>query len=148
MKGRVAIPTAFRRVLPPDSNEELFLNKGRDSTIEVHPSIEWENFEDNTLLRLNRFHPESLRLLRQIQGNVMPVKLDGQGRILIPGDFKQYANIKQEVVIIGIGNFFEIWNPENYEAFKKQAAEHYFSDLEKLNQYLEYGKNIKSNDSK
>ena len=148
MKGRVAIPNSFRRVLPPDSNEELYLNKGRDNTIEVHPQKEWQIFENNTLLRLNRFDPESLNLLRQIQGNVRTVKLDSQGRILIPPDFKQYANIKQEVIIIGVGNFFEIWNPEKYDAFIKQNSEQYFKELEKLHQLLELGKNINPPETK
>lgn len=148
MKGRVAIPTSFRRALPSDNNDELYLNKGRDNTIEAHPSNEWEKFENDILLRLNRFQTDSLRIRRLLQANVIIAKLDAQGRILIPGDFKEYANIKQEVVICGVGNFFEIWNPENYEAFQKIANEHFLSDLENINKYLEQGKNLNTTDLK
>ncbi len=148
MKGRVAIPNAFRRVLPADNNEELYLNKGRDNTIEAHPSNEWEKFENNVLLRLNRFEPDPLRIRRFLQANVIIVKLDAQGRILIPNNFKEYAMIKQEAVICGVGNFFEIWNPESYEAYQKNANEHFLSDLENINKYLEQGKNLNITDLK
>ncbi|MCX8015602.1 MAG: division/cell wall cluster transcriptional repressor MraZ, partial [candidate division WOR-3 bacterium] len=107
-KGRVAIPARYRRVLPAEENAELLLNIGQDKTIEVYPYEEWEKFENDILLRLSKFHPDSLRLRRYLEGNVEFVKLDDQGRILIPSRYLKYANISGgEVVIAGVGNYFE-----------------------------------------
>lgn len=148
MKGRVAIPTAFRRVLPADTNGQLYLNKGRDNTIEAHPLIEWERFEDEILLRLSKFQPDPLRIRRNLQANVIMVKLDAQGRILIPNHFKEYAKIEQEAIICGVGNYFEIWNPTNFAEYQKNADEHFLSDLENIGKYLEIGKNLNITDLK
>ncbi|MCX7785932.1 MAG: division/cell wall cluster transcriptional repressor MraZ, partial [candidate division WOR-3 bacterium] len=79
-----------------------------------------------------------------LEGNVEFVKLDDQGRILIPSRYLKYANISGgEVVIAGVGNYFEIWNPQIFEEYRKIAESRHQSDLEKINEYLNYSKNFK-----
>lgn len=141
-KGRVAIPTSYRQILPAKTKNELLLNKGRNNTIEVHPLIEWEKFEQNVLMKLSRFQADSLRVRRLLQANVVMVKIDFQGRILIPSQYKQYAQIKSEVIISGVGNYFEIWNPDVFKDYLQNANEHFLSDLENIEKYLEKSKNI------
>lgn len=141
-KGRIAIPNAFRKILPAKSKHELILNKGRDRTIEVHPLIEWEKFENEILLNLSRFKEDSLRIRRYLQANVVIVQIDFQGRILIPAPYKQYAELKSEAIVAGVGNYFEIWQPENFERYFASASEHYLSDLENLGKYLQESKNL------
>lgn len=138
----MAIPNSFRRLLPTETNGQLLLNKGRDNTIEVHPLVEWERFENDILLRLSKFHPDPLRLRRSLQANVVMVKLDNQGRILIPSQYKEYAKIDKEAIISGVGNFFEIWNPENFEEYQNNANDHFLSDLENIEKYLAASKNL------
>lgn len=141
-KGRVAIPTSFRQILPTKTKNELLLNKGRDNTIEVHPLIEWEKFEKDILLKLSRFQADSLRIRRLLQMNVVMVKIDFQGRLLIPAQYKQYAQIQDEAIISGVGNYFEIWNPKNFDDYLKQADAHFLSDLENIGKYLDMSKNL------
>ncbi|MBS4015355.1 MAG: division/cell wall cluster transcriptional repressor MraZ [Candidatus Latescibacteria bacterium] len=141
-KGRVAIPTTYRQILPVKTKNELLLNKGRDNTIEVHPLIEWEKFEKDILLKLSRFQTDTLRIRRLLQVNVVMVKIDFQGRILLPSQYKQYARIEGEAIISGVGNYFEIWNPDNFDNYLKQANDHFLSDLENIGKYLEMSKNL------
>ncbi len=141
-KGRVAIPTSFRQILPPKTKNQLLLNKGRDNTIEVHPLIEWEKFENEVLLKLSRFQENSLRVRRMLQANVIIVKIDFQGRILIPSQYKKYAQIQGEAIISGVGNYFEIWNPKNFNEFLQQADGRFLSDLENIGKYLEQSKGL------
>jgi MraZ protein len=145
-KGRIAIPAQFRECLSTKEKKRLVLNKGRDNTIEVHPLTEWEKFEDNVALRLSRFHSEPLRIRRLLEHNVVTVKLDSQGRILIPQHFKDYAQITNEAVIAGVGNYFEIWNPNNFENYIRSAQEYFLSDLENIEKYLELSKRLKISD--
>lgn len=145
-KGRVAIPTSYRQILPAKTKNELLLNKGRDNTIEVHPLIEWEKFEQNILLKLSKFQAESLRIRRLLQANVVMVKLDFQGRILIPAQYKEYAKIEGEVIIAGVGNYFEIWHPKRFNEYFKNANEHFNSDLENIGKYLDMSKNLNNAD--
>jgi MraZ protein len=108
----------------------------------VHPLPEWEKFENEILLRLSRFHPDPLRVRRSLQANVVLVSLDHQGRILIPRQFKEYASIEKEVIVSGVGNYFEIWNPKNFAEYQRNANEHFLSDLENIGKYLEMSKII------
>jgi MraZ protein len=128
--------------MPAKTNGELLLNKGRDATIEVHPLVEWEAFEKNILMRLSKFQAESLRIRRLLQANVVMVKVDFQGRILIPSQYKEYAKIEGEAIIVGVGNYFEIWNPKNFDEYFKNANEHFNSDLENIGKYLQMSKDI------
>ncbi|MCS7257865.1 MAG: division/cell wall cluster transcriptional repressor MraZ [candidate division WOR-3 bacterium] len=146
-KGRVAIPASFRANLSKGARNHLVLNKGRDNTIEVHPLVEWEKFEDSIALKLSRFHSEPLRIRRLLEQNVVTVKIDSQGRILIPQHFKEYAQIKNEAIIAGVGNYFEIWNPENFENYVRDAQVHFYSDLENIEKYLELSKKLKINEN-
>jgi MraZ protein len=141
-KGRVAIPTSYRQILPLKTKNELLLNKGRDCTIEVHPLIEWEKFEKDILLKLSRFQADSLRIRRFLQANVVMVKIDFQGRILIPAQYKQYAKIEGEAIISGVGNYFEIWNPKKFNDYLQHADGHFLSDLENISKYLDMSKNL------
>ena len=45
-----------------------------------------------------------------------PVDLDGQGRILVPGSLREYARLEGNVVIVGAGEWLEIWSPERFQA--------------------------------
>ncbi|MEO0072319.1 MAG: division/cell wall cluster transcriptional repressor MraZ [candidate division WOR-3 bacterium] len=146
-KGRVAIPAPFRANLSRKTKDHLVLNKGRDNTIEVHPLVEWEKFEDSIALKLSRFHSDPLRIRRLLEQNVVTVKIDSQGRILIPQHFKDYAQIKNEAVIAGVGNYFEIWNPENFENYMQDAQSRFYSDLENIDKYLELSKKLKTDES-
>ncbi len=146
-KGRVAIPARYRRLLPAAENTELLLNTGLDKTIEVHPPEEWEKFENQIILRLSKFHEDSLRLRRYFENNVEFVKLDTQGRILIPSRYLEYAEISTgEVIIAGVGNYFEIWNPQIFDEYHKKAQQLHTSDMTKINEYLNYSRNFKVSD--
>ncbi len=147
-KGRVAIPNAYRQLLPSKRRGELYLNKGRDNVIEVHSPEVWERFEREIIMNLSRFHAESLRLRRSFQANITAVKLDFQGRILIPAHYKEYANIQHEVIIAGNGDFFEIWNPENFEQYQKNTDARFTTDLENIDKFLEIGRKLNLNNPK
>jgi MraZ protein len=147
-KGRVAIPNSYRRMLPSKHKGELYLNKGRDNVIEVHSPEVWERFEKEIIMNLSRFHPESLRLRRSFQANITSVKIDFQGRILIPTQYKEYAKINHEVIIAGNGDFFEIWNPDNFEQYQKNTDASFTTDLENIDKFLEIGRKLNLNNPK
>lgn len=51
----------------------------------------------------------------------MDVKLDKQGRIILPEYLKKYAELKKKVVIAGLYDRLEIWDAEVWEQYKKNA---------------------------
>jgi len=58
--------------------------------------------------------------------------MDKQGRVLVPDNLRDYADLGNEVVIVGVGDHIEIWSPERWEAFK--AAQH--AQLEQMAEAL------------
>jgi MraZ protein len=70
------------------------------------------------LMGLNLTDPDS-RLLREIiLGNALEVTPDGSGRILLSPNLREYAELKSDVVFVGVGETFEIWAAELWQ--KKQ----------------------------
>ncbi len=134
-KGRVAIPSSFRKMLLPEDGV-LVLTKGYDGEIEVHPVSEWEEFEEKVLLSLSYSKRPARRFLRRRAGFATEVEMDGQGRIILPRVLREYAEIEDEVIIIGVVNYFEIWNPKKFEEFMKESEEYAEEDAENLENYM------------
>jgi MraZ protein len=105
-KGRLTIPAKFRE-LPADG---AFVVQGLDRNLMVLPPPVFEIIY-NRLMALSMTDP-SARLLRHIiLGNALQVVPDGSGRILISANLRQYAELQDEVVFVGQGDYFEIWSP-------------------------------------
>lgn len=135
-KGRVAIPHPFRRTLISSKNGVLVLAEGHDGEIEVHPLQEWEKFEEEVLLVLPDYRKSPRRFKRRRTFSATEIVIDPQGRIMIPKHLLEYAKIDNEVIITGYITYFEIWSPESYEKFQKEAEEHQEEDSEALDRFL------------
>ncbi|HWV36087.1 MAG TPA: cell division/cell wall cluster transcriptional repressor MraZ, partial [Thermomicrobiales bacterium] len=55
------------------------------------------------------------RLLRRmVFSEAMDATLDGQGRVLLPGELRSYAGIEREAIVVGLHSSFEIWSPQRW----------------------------------
>lgn len=113
-KGRLTIPAKFR-ILPEGGGVATL---GLDRNLMVMPSDVFQVVL-NRLASLNLTDPDARNLRRLILGNAMPFTLDGAGRILLTQNLKDYAELKENVVFVGVGDYFEIWSPE---LLKEQEA--------------------------
>tara|TARA_A100001037_G_scaffold19819_1_gene16818 strand:+ start:15345 stop:15815 length:471 start_codon:yes stop_codon:yes gene_type:complete len=112
-KGRINIPSKFRSALSKPSNENFVITKGMDSCIVAYPLEEWQIRVEAGLRELSSTSSKNRKLVRSITRFANTVKLDAQGRIQITPNLKEYANLEKEVIIIGVVNKIEIWNPVN-----------------------------------
>jgi len=111
-KGRLTIPAKFRE-LP---EEGAYVVQGLDHNLMVLPPAIFQIITDR-LMAMSITDPAA-RLLRQvILGNALQVIPDGSGRILLPKNICELADLKTEVVFVGQGDHFEIWSEE---LWKKQ----------------------------
>ena len=115
-KGRLTIPSKFRE-LPP---EGAFVVQGLDPNLMVLPPDVFKVIYDR-LMALNYTDPTARLLRRIILGNALPVIPDGAGRILLSQNLKEYAHLKDSVVFVGQGDYFEIWSPENWKDQEAQV---------------------------
>jgi len=88
----------------------------------VYPISEFKKIYSR-IAGLSEFNPDYRKLQRNFfRGNTI-VELDNSGRFLIPKNMLQYAELQKEVIVIGMGNKVEIWNPEIYrtQLYRDQA---------------------------
>jgi len=106
-KGRLTVPARYRDLL---AAEGAYLTQGFDQNINVYPQLIFERIS----LRVNQLSmtDPNARILRRLMfSNAELVVLDRTGRILIPQFLREELNLNGEAVIVGMGDYFEIWSP-------------------------------------
>lgn len=114
-KGRVMVPSDLKKQIQPILNEGFILKRSVfQKCLELYPMSEW-NKEAEGLTKLNRFVKENNDFIRVFMAGVRSVEIDSAGRIQIPRDLVNHANIKKDLVISSSINRMEIWDKETYE---------------------------------
>lgn len=110
-QGRIALPSRFREVFKGG----IFLAKGLDPCVWAFSVQSWEAWSGTiAAMSPNRRHARVLR--RMTFGSAFDLELDRQGRVLLPQPLRQYANLREEVVLVGGGNYLELWDRQRWEA--------------------------------
>lgn len=122
-KGRMAIPARYRASLGGEEKVPLVITIDTEETcLLLYPAAQWQIIEDN-LQKLPSFNAAARRIQRLLIGHATDVELDNNGRILIPPVLRKYAELEKDVVMIGQGNKFEVWNTLLWEQRREQWLE-------------------------
>ena len=105
-KGRLSIPSKFREVLVTNYDEKLIITNF-DNSLWAYPAAEWKVIEDK-VAALPQFKPEVKSLQRFFISAASECPMDPNGRILIPPSLRRYAELAEDVVIVGMTTRFEI----------------------------------------
>ncbi len=110
-KGRLAIPMRYRDSIQEQSGGALVLTYSAfdSGALYLYPEKEWERVRDD-VTSLSTFDRGHRSLQRKLVGSASAVEPDGNGRIQIPQTLRQVAGLEKRVVLLGMGNRFEIWN--------------------------------------
>ena len=113
-KGRVFLPSNFRKVLQSGGGEGLVLRKDVfQPCLVLYPESVWNAQMDEMRAKLNRWNREHQRIFRQFVSDVEAVSLDSNGRFLIPKRYLAMTGITQSIRFIGMGDAIEIWSEQN-----------------------------------
>jgi MraZ protein len=123
-KGRVNLPAKLRKYVSPEANETFVVTRGFEKCLFVYPIDEWNKLEQN-LRNLSSYDPEHRRFIRSLLELASESQLDGQSRLSIPQELREYASIKGEVRILGTLDKIELWDPKVYEEYKNSQPESY-----------------------
>lgn len=115
-KDRVIIPAKFREIFKEHYAERFYLTRGLDRCLFVFTEETWKA-QEKKFRDLPFTKNESRKFNRLYFSGACDVVCDKQGRILIPAYLKSYAEIKQDVVIIGVSDRIEIWSKEKWKEF-------------------------------
>ena len=123
-KGRLKVPTDFRRALEERFGPDFFVTSVTGEKALVYPLPVWEEIEGK-LSQLPATDPIRQRYLERVSYFGAQLRLDGQGRLLMPPVLRERAALAGEVIVSAQLDHLEIWNRERFEA---RLAEKPFTD--------------------
>lgn len=114
-KGRLAIPTRYRPRLQSDAKGQLILTiDTEERCLLLYPLPEWELIEQK-IEALPSFNRAARRIQRLLLGHATEVELDSHGRILLHPPLREYASLQKNIVLVGQGKKFEIWDEGHWQ---------------------------------
>lgn len=120
-KGRLAVPAKYRDALLSQCDGRLIVTADPSKCLLIYPLPEWEPIEKK-LNSLSSFNPATRSLQRLLVGNASDVELDGAGRILLATPLRLFAGMEKNVVLVGQGNKFELWDEVKWGLQMEQAT--------------------------
>jgi len=119
-KGRIIIPAKFREILKKLNRNNFVVTRGLEKSLFIFSHGEWElQAEKFKSLSLNEAAPRAFK--RILFSSAYRCSLDKQGRINLPQTLIRYANIKREVVIVGVYNRIEIWDKVRWKDYVNKS---------------------------
>jgi MraZ protein len=115
-KGRMSVPSRYREALQGQAEGRVTLTKSPDGCLLLFPRPEWEVFRK----RVSELPMEAAWWQRIFLGNAMDMELDTAGRVLVSPELRAAASLDRSVMLLGMGNRFELWDADTYAA--KEAA--------------------------
>ena len=113
-KGRLAVPSRHRDALLERCAGHLVITADADHCLLIYPLPDWELIQQK-LEGLSNLDPRVRELQRRLIGFAVDVDMDSAGRVLISPALREYAELDKEVVLVGQGKKFELWNKANWE---------------------------------
>jgi MraZ protein len=130
-KGRLVLPAKIREVAKANFIEKFFLTRGLDKCLFMFSEEEWRS-QENRFKSLSFTKLQSRTFNRLFFSGAVEVMPDKQGRILIVQYLKDYAEIKRDVMVIGVSNRIEIWSRDKWQEFYTTAHPTFEEISEKL----------------
>lgn len=130
-KGRLIIPNKFRSLL----GESFHITKGMDGCLTIYDNEKWDELEKK-VSQLPITDKRARTFKRFIIGGGVECTTDKMGRILVPQCLREFAkldsdNSEKEVIVVGVGNYIEIWAADVY------TERNDFEDFDKLAESME-----------
>ncbi len=115
-KGRMSIPTKLRDALRGESQGQLVVTiSTSDHCLLLYKLEDWEVVEKK-LTSLPTLNAQVRQLKRMLIGHADDCTMDGSGRILLPQQLREFANIDRKAVLVGQGDKYEIWDEAHWVA--------------------------------
>ncbi|MFM8322740.1 MAG: division/cell wall cluster transcriptional repressor MraZ [Chloroflexota bacterium] len=110
-KGRLTVPARFRDQLALEGG---YVMQGFDRNLMVLTSAHFEVLS-RQISAMSMTDPDARQLRRLLFSTSERVEIDRAGRILLPQFLRQLAGLDGMVLVVGLGDYFEIWAPESWE---------------------------------
>jgi len=130
-KSRVIIPAKFRDFLKEYNIDKLYITRGLDKCLFLFAEDEWKA-QESKFKSIPFTKSEARKFNRLYFSGASQIECDKQGRILLPKYLKDFADIKRDIVVIGVSNRIEIWAKEVWSEYYKNSKGSFEEIAEKL----------------
>lgn len=117
-KGRLIVPARFREGL----GETFIVTRGLDRCLFAYPMAEWKLIEEK-LRSLPLTQSDARAFVRFFFSGATECEMDKQGRITLPPNLREYAQLEKDVVSVGVSTRVEFWSRERWENYVREASE-------------------------
>lgn len=132
VKGRIILPMAFKKQMPPDARDQFVVRKDIFENCLVLYSIEdWDRQLEKIRGKINPYNREHNKFLRNFFKGTAELTLDTNNRMLVPRRMLEIIGAGRDVVLAGQDGRIEIWAADTYDKIDMPAED--FANLaEKL----------------
>src|SRR3989338_1887557 len=130
-KGRLIVPAKFRQALKAHDVASLFLTGGLDGCLFLFPETEWR-LAESRFKQIPFTKAEGRKFNRLFFSGAVEVTVDQLGRLLVPRTLKEFAQIKEDVVIVGVSSRMEVWAKEKWQAFYESSRQSFEEVAERV----------------
>ena len=104
------MPSRHREVLSAMGVNQLTITKHPEGSLMIFPRPAWENFRE----RVAALPMEASGWKRVFLGNATDVEIDASSRVLIAPELRASAGLVRDVMLLGMGSHFELWDATRY----------------------------------
>lgn len=116
-KGRLSVPSRHREVLQLICQGRLTVTKHPDGCLMLFPRPTWEAFRD----KVAALPMSAAGWKRVFLGNAMDVDIDSASRVLISPELRKSAGLTSDVMLLGMGSHFELWDAQAHAAHEAEV---------------------------
>ena len=117
--NRFSLPAKFRKEL----GKRVVVTRGKDRCLSLYPTKTWSRISEE-VGKLGHVGSDE-RYARFTFSGASLVEIDSIGRILIPEFLREFADLKNSIVITGVHDRVEIWNAGSWQAYRKKLESEY-----------------------
>ena len=114
-KKRLSLPSKFRKEL----GKKIIITRGLDNCLFIYAPAAWKKLTEK-FTELSLGSTDTRGFNRFMLSGAVDTEVDGAGRVLIPDFLKDFAELKTDVVVAGIGNRVEVWDRKRWDEYKKR----------------------------
>ena len=127
-KGRIAVPAKYRPSIVESCESHMIITcDPYDNCLLIFTLEHWETTEAD-LQSLSNSKPLHRRLKRIMLDHASEIDMDGSGRLLIPNVLRDRSNLKKEVMLIGHGKTFQLWDESHWHQLAEEDMQVMSSD--------------------
>ncbi|MDF9866818.1 MraZ protein [Bacilli bacterium PM5-3] len=122
-KGRMILPAKFRDKV----GEEIVVARGLDGCLSAYPMEKWKEIETK-LSSLPTTKKQARAYARMVLSSAADLEFDKTGRINIPTHLLKIASLEKKCIVVGVGDYFEIWDENKWQEYNSSVEES-FEDI-------------------